>query len=76
MVPGADVTSLLPEIRVPTLLLAPARSGFNSLREQMKVHDTIPGARIAVIKGRGHEIYVNEPEACTDTPLKFLRSFE
>jgi hypothetical protein len=56
MVPGADVTSLLPEIRAPTLLLAPARSGFNSLQEQMKVYDTISGARIAVIEGRGHEI--------------------
>jgi hypothetical protein len=56
MVPGADVTSLLPEIRAPTLLLAPARSGFNSLQEQMKVYDAISGARIAVIEGRGHEI--------------------
>jgi pimeloyl-ACP methyl ester carboxylesterase len=76
MVPGADVTPLLPEIRVPTLLLAPARSGFNSLQEQMKVYDAIPGARIAVIEGRGHEIYVDEPEACTDALLKFLRTFE
>ena len=76
MVPGADVTSLLPQIRVPTLLLAPARSSFTPLQEQMKVHDAIPGARIAVIEGRGHEIYVDEPEACTDALLKFLRALE
>ena len=75
MVPGADVTALLPQIRVPTLLLAPAH-GFSSLQEQVKVRDTIPGARIAVIDGRGHEIYVDEPEACTAALLKFLRSLE
>jgi hypothetical protein len=55
MVPRADVTALLPQIRVPTLLLAPAH-GFSSLQEQVKVRDTIPGARIAVIDGRRHEI--------------------
>jgi pimeloyl-ACP methyl ester carboxylesterase len=75
MVPGADVTALLPQIRVPTLLLAPAH-GFSSLQEQVKVRDTIPGARIAVIDGRGHEIYIDEPEACTAALLKFLRSLE
>jgi len=37
MVPGADVTALLPQIRVPTLLLAPARSSFTPLHEQVKV---------------------------------------
>jgi len=29
-----------------------------------------------VIDGRGHEIYVDEPEACSDALLKFLRSLE
>lgn len=40
----------------------------------MKVRDAIPGARIAVIEGRGHEIYVDEPEECIHALLKFLRS--
>jgi hypothetical protein len=75
MVPGADVTALLPQIRVPTLLLAPAH-GCSSLQEPVKVRDTIPGVRIAVIDGRGQEIYVDEPEACTAAPLNFLRSLE
>jgi pimeloyl-ACP methyl ester carboxylesterase len=75
IVPGAEVTASLPQIRVPALLLAAAH-GFSSLQEQVKVRDTIPGARIAVIDGRGHEIYVDEPEACTAALLKFLRSLE
>ena len=70
------MTALLLQIRVPTLLLAPARSSFTPLPEQVKVRDTIPDARIAVIDGRGHEIDVDEPEACTAALLKFLRSLE
>jgi pimeloyl-ACP methyl ester carboxylesterase len=46
------------------------------MRGRRKVHDAIPGARIAVIEGRGHEIYVDEPEACTYALLKFLRALE
>jgi hypothetical protein len=42
----------------------------------VKLRDTIPGAQIAVIDGRGHEIYVDEPEAGTAALLKFLRSLE
>jgi hypothetical protein len=37
-------------------------------------HDS--GARIAVSDGRGHEIYVDGPQACTAALLKFLRSLE
>jgi pimeloyl-ACP methyl ester carboxylesterase len=34
----------------------------------------IPHARIAVVEGPGHEIYVDEPEECINAFLKFLRS--
>jgi pimeloyl-ACP methyl ester carboxylesterase len=76
MVPSADVTALLPQIRVPTLLLTPAQSSFTPVHEQVKVRDTIPGAQIAIIDGHGHEISVDEPEACTAALVKFLRSLE
>jgi pimeloyl-ACP methyl ester carboxylesterase len=38
------------------------------------IRDSIPGARIAVVEGRGHEIYVDEPEVCISALLKFLRA--
>jgi pimeloyl-ACP methyl ester carboxylesterase len=76
LVPGLNVSSLLPEVHVPTLLLAPARSAFSPLAEQVQVRDAIPGARIAVIEGRGHEIYVDNPEDCIATLLSFLRSLQ
>ena len=74
LVPSVDITPLLPQVKVPTLVLAPARSPLTPLTEQVLIRDSIPGARIAVIEGRGHEIYVDDPEGCITALLKFLRS--
>jgi len=38
------------------------------------IRDSIPGARVAVVEGRGHEIYVDDPDACIAAILKFIRS--
>ena len=49
---------------------------LHSLARASEGADTIPGAQMAVIDGRGHEIDVDEPEACTAALVKFLRSLE
>ncbi len=74
MVPSVDITPLLKEVKVPTLVLAPARSPLTPMTEQVMIRDSIPGARIAVVEGRGHEIYVDDPDACIAAILKFIRS--
>jgi pimeloyl-ACP methyl ester carboxylesterase len=74
MVPSVDITPLLKEVKVPTLVLAPARSPLTPLTEQVMIRDSIPGARVAVVEGRGHEIYVDDPDACIAAILKFIRS--
>ena len=74
IVPGVDITPLLPQVKVPTLVLAPGRSPISPLTEQMMIRDSISGARIAVVEGRGHEIYVDDPQACTSALLRFLGS--
>jgi pimeloyl-ACP methyl ester carboxylesterase len=74
MLGGADTTPLLPQINVPTLILAPARSPITPLSDQITMRTLIPNARIAVVEGPGHEIYVDEPEECLNALLKFLRS--
>jgi pimeloyl-ACP methyl ester carboxylesterase len=72
----ADTTPLLPQIGVPTLILAPARSPITPLSDQLSMRTLIPGARIAVIEGPGHEIYVDEPKECIRAFMTFLRSFD
>ena len=76
LVPSVDILPLLPQVKVPTLVLAPACSPLTPLTEQVMIRDAIPGARIAVIAGRGHEIYVDDPDACISALLSFLRSLE
>ena len=76
LVPSLDVEPLLSQVRVPTLVLAPANSPLTPLSEQLMIRDRIPGARIAVIEGSGHEIYVESPQECMDAVLKFIHSLE
>jgi pimeloyl-ACP methyl ester carboxylesterase len=74
MLGSADITPLLPQVKVPTLVIAPSRSPLTSLTDQLTIRNSIPGARIAVVEGPGHEIYVDEPEQCISALLRFLQS--
>jgi pimeloyl-ACP methyl ester carboxylesterase len=69
---GADTTPLLPQVKAPTLILAPARSPITSLSDQIKMRLLIPDASIAVVEGPGHEIYVDRADDCIDAFLRFL----
>ena len=74
MLAKADISPLLPQINVPTLVLAPSRSPLTPLSDQLSIRNSIPNARMAVIEGPGHEIYVDEPEECINAFLKFLNT--
>ena len=60
-----DVEGYLPAVRVPTLVLAPAQSALTPLADQFQIRTTIPHAEIEVFEGRGHNIYLEEPQRCT-----------
>jgi pimeloyl-ACP methyl ester carboxylesterase len=63
--PLVDVEHLLPQVAVPTLVLAPAESPLTPFADQLQLRTTIPDAEIEVFEGRGHTIYTDEPERCT-----------
>jgi pimeloyl-ACP methyl ester carboxylesterase len=71
---GADTAPLLPQLKVPTLILAPAQSPITPLSDQITMRTLIPSARINVVEGPGHEIYVDEPEECINAFRKFRHS--
>ncbi len=71
-VPTVDVAPLLSQVKVPTLVLAPANSTYEPLKAQVALRDAIPGALIAVINGKGHEIYADCAEACAAAVLQFI----
>ena len=72
VVPTIDLAPVLSQIKVPTLIVAPANSAIGPLSDAVMMRDAIPNARIAVIDGKGHEIYVDEAEACAGAILRFI----
>lgn len=67
----ADITQILENIAVPTLLLSPTKSATAPLEEQKAMALRVPGAKFVEIDGIGHEIYVDQADAC----LKALKRF-
>lgn len=67
-----DSRGYLPQIKVPMLILAPAHSAATKLDEQIGIQRMVGHARLEVINGRGHEIYVEMPEECQRAVLAFL----
>jgi len=59
-----DSRPYLKDIHVPMLILAPANSAATKLPDQRWLAEKVPGARLEVVNGSGHEIYVEMAEEC------------
>lgn len=68
-----DSRPFLENISLPTLILAPAKSAATKLQEQKMVQSKIPGSKLVVIYGEGHEIYVEKAEDCQTAVLEFFK---
>jgi len=68
-----DVTELLPEVRVPTLVAH--RRGSRAVRFELgrELAALIPGAQLVALDGRMQPIYAEGAEAAASTLLSFLR---
>jgi pimeloyl-ACP methyl ester carboxylesterase len=71
-----DVEHYVAGVRTPTLILAPAQSALTSLADQLFLRTTIPRAQIEIFEGRGHNIYNDEPERCTQRIRRFYAEIE
>jgi 3-oxoadipate enol-lactonase len=67
-----DLTSLLPSIRLPTLVIVGDADSITppSVAEQMQ--RAIPGAQLAVIRGAGHLSPMEQPEQVNAAMARFL----
>jgi non-heme chloroperoxidase len=67
----SDWRDVLPRIRLPTLIVAGGRSHIPlSVPEWM--HRAIPGSELAVLPGRAHLLFYEEPEAFNDLVARFI----
>jgi pimeloyl-ACP methyl ester carboxylesterase len=67
-----DVAPLLPQVQVPSLVLAPTASAATSIEAQQRIARSIPDATLVPIDGLGHEIYVDRHEECIRALRQFL----
>lgn len=68
-----DITSLLPNIKAPTLLLSPGASIITSLEQQKMIKETIPNCEQVIFEEAPHGITWDHPVRCAEESLKFIR---
>jgi pimeloyl-ACP methyl ester carboxylesterase len=68
----ADLRSLLPRIEIPTLLLYGDADQRSSLDVADKLHAAIPGSRLVVMPGLGHESFLESAETFDTEVREFL----
>ncbi len=67
-----DAMGLLPNIAVPTLIIAGDRDGFTPASLSQKMHEQIPGAELLLIEGGSHTAPLERPHLVDETVLDFL----
>ncbi|MCZ6789693.1 MAG: alpha/beta hydrolase [Chloroflexi bacterium] len=72
-VAATDLHDRLPDIGIPTLILAPEYSTVAPLHLQRIMRRRIPDARLVVLKGHRHAIVNTAPERCVRALLRFLQ---
>jgi pimeloyl-ACP methyl ester carboxylesterase len=73
----ADLRDVLPHIQVPTLLLygdADQRSPVNVVARELR--DKIPGSKLVVLSGVGHQLDMEAPDRFNAEVRSFLRSVQ
>lgn len=69
---GADLGALLPNIRIPTLLLSPDGSPFIPLRVMQELKELLPRAEMHVFDNTSHGLPLTHAKASADCLAEFL----
>jgi pimeloyl-ACP methyl ester carboxylesterase len=69
-----DMTSLLPTIQVPTLILVGAEDAISPPAEMRAMADAIPNAEFVEIPAAGHMTTMENPSAVNEALLRFIEA--
>lgn len=67
----ANIRDLLPNIRVPVLLIWGDADKRSPLSVANQMHDAIPGSKLEVISGAGHDSNLEKPDQFNTIVSKF-----
>ena len=68
----ADLRPVLPLVEVPTLLLHGEADRRSPLEVAAAIHSSIPGSKLVVLPGLGHESYLEDPRGFNAEVRRFL----
>ena len=71
-----DLTPLLPQINLPTLILAAAQDDITPLEVQQLMARQMPQATLEVYEGIGHNMKVEIPDALAARTLQFINEVD
>jgi 3-oxoadipate enol-lactonase len=71
-----DQTTLLKQIKVPTLILVGRDDAITPLADSETMHREIAGSKLVVIEGAGHVSNFEQPAIFNDALLNFLKEVE
>jgi pimeloyl-ACP methyl ester carboxylesterase len=69
---GHDTYELLPKIKLPTLVIAGDNDRAIPLENSRILASRIPKAELVIIKGAGHEFFIEDAEEANKIVLGFL----
>jgi pimeloyl-ACP methyl ester carboxylesterase len=67
-----DTYELLPRMKPPTLVIAGDNDRLIPVENSRTLASRIPKAELVIIKGAGHEFFIEDPEAANQVVLGFL----
>ena len=73
---AADLTPLLPDITVPTLILGASHDDITPVEIQHLMAKQMPEARLELIDGVGHNMKVEIPDALADRTLQIVNDVD
>jgi pimeloyl-ACP methyl ester carboxylesterase len=71
-----DVTSFLPQIQIPTLVIVGDQDVISPPAEMKAIADAIPGAEFVVIPNSGHMTTMENPEAVNQSLTAFIHALK
>lgn len=67
-----DLTSMLPDIKMPTLIIWGTKDSYVPLRNGRKINKLISGSKLEIITGGKHGLHIQQPENLHQIVKKFL----
>jgi pimeloyl-ACP methyl ester carboxylesterase len=76
MLTKVDAREYVGQIKAPMLILAPSNSKMVPMDASKELQSKVPGSRLVVVDGKGHEIYVDQAEKCQKEFLDWMEELE